>query len=62
MKREPKTWSDVWTYHVKNGKPYKEAAFRADQWEKRQKAAAEADRNFKYPFQLEGEEKCGSHD
>jgi hypothetical protein len=36
-KREPKSWSDVWEHHVSNGQPYEEAAYRADQWEKKRK-------------------------
>lgn len=33
--REPATWADVWWAWVIRGYPREEAAFRADEWEKR---------------------------
>jgi len=35
--KKPKTWGNVWTRFVKLGKPYEEAAYRADQWERQKK-------------------------
>lgn len=35
--RERETWGDVMWRHIRNGVPREEAAYRADQWERRRK-------------------------
>lgn len=34
---EEKTWGDVMWKHIRNGAPREEAAYRADEWERRRK-------------------------
>lgn len=45
MKKEPETWSDIWWHHRKLGRPCEEAAFRADEWERKKKALERGERN-----------------
>jgi len=44
-KREFTSWSDVWTYHVKKGRAYEEASFRADEWERKRKTEINVQRS-----------------